>query len=93
MYFRVSSKMEKPTLFCYFTRIVFIELHFTVAFLLIRKTWDDRFAGKMGGWGILRNRGNPSNGRVDTPLQNMTKCLLNCGKKRFSKKIVQAEVL
>ena len=48
MYFRVSSKMEKPTLFYYFTRIVFIELHFTVAFLLIRKTWNDRFAGKVG---------------------------------------------
>ena len=44
-------------------------------------------------WGILRNRGNPSNGRVDTPLQNMTKCLLKYGKKRFFKKIVQGEVL
>ena len=27
--------------------------HFTVT--LIRKTWDDRFAGKVGGGGILRN--------------------------------------
>ena len=61
MYFGVSLKMNKPTLFCYFTRIVFIKLNFTVAFLLIRKTWDHRFAGKGGGggggWGILRNRG------------------------------------
>ena len=22
---------------------------------LIMKTWDDRFASKVGGWGILRN--------------------------------------
>ena len=57
MYFGVSLKMNKPTLFCYFTRIVFIKLNFTVAFLLIRKTWDHRFAGKGGGWGILRNKG------------------------------------
>ena len=52
--------MEKPTLFYYFTRIVFIELHFTVAFLLIRKTWNDRFAGKVGGGEILRNGGGGS---------------------------------
>ena len=49
MYFRVNLKMEKPTLCCCFTCIVFIELNFTVAFLLLRKTWDDRFAGKVGG--------------------------------------------
>ena len=48
MYFRVNLKMEKPMLCCCFTWIVFIELNFTVAFLLIRKTWDDRFTGKMG---------------------------------------------
>ena len=30
-----------------FSWIVFIELNFTVAFLLIRKTWDDQFAGKV----------------------------------------------
>ena len=65
MYFRVNLKMNKPTLFCYFTRIVFIKLEFTVAFLLIRKTWDDRFAGKVGGWGILRNGGDPSNDGED----------------------------
>ena len=52
MYFRVNLKMEKPTLCCCFTCIVFIELNFTVAFLLLRKTWDDRFAGKVGGWAI-----------------------------------------
>ena len=44
-----------------FTWIVFIELNFTVAFLLIRKTWDDGFAGKVGGQEggceILRNGG------------------------------------
>ena len=34
---------------------VFIELNFTVAFLLLRKTWDDRFVSKVRGWGILRN--------------------------------------
>ena len=52
MYFRVNLKMEKPTLYCCFTCIVFIELNFTVAFLLLRKTWDDRFAGKVGGGGM-----------------------------------------
>ena len=62
MNFRVNLKMKKPTLCCCFTWIVFIELNFTVAFLLIRKTLDDRFAGKVGGggWGgILRNGGIP----------------------------------
>ena len=48
--------MKKPTLSC-FTWIVLIELNFTVPFLLIRKTWDDRFAVRWGGWGILRNGG------------------------------------
>ena len=49
MYFRVNLKMKKPTICCCFTLIVFIEL---------RKSWDDRFAGKMeGGWEILRNWG------------------------------------
>ena len=51
---RVNLKMEKPRLCC-FTLIIFIALNFTVASLLMRKTWDDQFAGKMGGWGILRN--------------------------------------
>ena len=36
MYFRVNLKMEKPTLHCSFTCIVFIELNFTVAMLQIR---------------------------------------------------------
>ena len=40
--------MKKPKLCYCFTWIVFIELSFPVAFLLIRKTWDDRFAGKVG---------------------------------------------
>ena len=34
---RVNLKIKKPTLCCCFTWIVFIELNFTVAFLLIRK--------------------------------------------------------
>ena len=54
MYFRVNLKTKKTTLCC-FTWIVFIELNFTVAFLLTRKTWDDTFASKVRGWGILRN--------------------------------------
>ena len=64
MYFRVNLKMKKPTLCCCFTWIVFIELNFTVSFLLIRKTWDDRLASKVGGWGwgggwgILTNGGD-----------------------------------
>ena len=58
MHFRVNLKMKKPKLCCCFKWIVFIELNFIVAFLLIRKTLDDRFAGKMGGLGILRNGGN-----------------------------------
>ena len=49
MYFRVNLKMKKPILCCCFTPIKFLELNVTVAFLLIRKTWDDRFAGKVGG--------------------------------------------
>ena len=35
--------MKKPTLCYCFTWIVFIKLNFTVAFLLIRKSWDDGF--------------------------------------------------
>ena len=53
MYFGVNLKMKNPTFYCCFAWIVFIELDFTVAFLLIRETWDDQFAGKVGGWGIL----------------------------------------
>ena len=46
-------------------------INFTAAFPLIRKTWDDGFAGKVGGWGILRNGGDPSNGGVDALLWTM----------------------
>ena len=46
MYFRVNVKKKKVTLLFY---IVFIELNFTVAFMLILKTWDDQFAGKVRG--------------------------------------------
>ena len=49
--------MKKPTLCCYFTWIVFIELNLTIAFLLIRKSWDEQFASKKGGRWILRNGG------------------------------------
>ena len=48
MYFRVNLKIKKPTLCCRFIWIVFIELNLTVALLLIRKTLDDQFAGKLG---------------------------------------------
>ena len=58
MYFRVNLRMKKPMLCCCFIWIVFIELNFTVPFL------DDRFAGKVGGWRILRDGGNPSNFKI-----------------------------
>ena len=57
MYFRVNLKIKKPTLHCCFTWIVFIKLNFTVAFLLIKKIWEDCSASKVGAWGILRNEG------------------------------------
>ena len=57
MYFRVNLKIKKPTLYCCFAWIVFIELNFTVAFLLIRETWVDRFSGEARGWQVLRNEG------------------------------------
>ena len=57
---------------CCFTWIVFIELNFTVAFLLIRKTWEGRFIGKVGGMGRnFKKWGDPSNGGADTPLWAM----------------------
>ena len=49
MYFRVNLNMKNPTSCCCFTWIVFIELNFKVAFLLIRKTWNGRLTGKVGG--------------------------------------------
>ena len=70
MYFRVNLKMKESRFCCCFRWIVFIEINFTVAFQLIMKTWDNRFVGKIGWWGILRNgvgRG------VDTPLRTMNK--------------------
>ena len=51
MYVRVNLKRKKPTLSCCFAWRVFIELVFTVAFLLIRKTWYDRFTSKVRGDG------------------------------------------
>ena len=53
---KLDLKMKKPMLCC-FEWIVFLELNFAVAFLLIRKTWDDRFVSKMGGWRVLINGG------------------------------------
>ena len=47
MHFRVNLKMKKQTLCCCFTWIVFIKLNFTVAFLLINKTWVGRFIGNI----------------------------------------------
>ena len=64
MYLRVNLKMKKPTLCCCFTWI-FIELNFTAAFLLIRKTWDDGFAGEVWGWESLRNGGGILDGGQD----------------------------
>ena len=55
-----TLKMEKPVLCVCFTWIVFIELNFTVAFLIIRKTWDDR---------ILGNGKNPSNEGDDFQME------------------------
>ena len=57
MYFRVNLKMKKAMVCCCFTWIVFIECNFIFASLLIRKTWDNRFASKVVGWVILRNGG------------------------------------
>ena len=45
MYFRVNLKMKMPPSCCYSIWIASIELNFTVAFLLIRKTWDGSFVG------------------------------------------------
>ena len=52
MNFRVNLKMKKQTLWCCFTWIVFIELNFTIAFLLLRKTWNDGLAVKVGDGGF-----------------------------------------
>ena len=72
MYFRVNLKMKKSTLCC-FAWIVFIELNFTVVFLLISKirdyqfsskvgdgvmkTWDYQFTSKVGGDGGFKEMG------------------------------------
>ena len=57
--------MKKSALCFCFTWIVFIQLDFTDAFLLIRKTWDDRFVSKVGGGGGMghfKKCGGASNG-------------------------------
>ena len=68
--------MKKPTLCFCFTWIVFIELNFTVALLLIRKTWDDRFVSKVRGWEILRNGENLSYRGDDFEMRRL---ILLCG--------------
>ena len=75
IYFRVNLKIEKPTLCCYFTWIVFIKLDFTVVFMLIRRTYQ--FVGKEnvwfwemgGGGGGGGPWGDPRNEGVDTTLR------------------------
>ena len=76
--------MKNPMLCCCFTWIVFIESNFAVAFLSIRKAWDDQFAGKMGGgWGILKNGGilimggNFEMGGGLVPLYGLFYCMPN----------------
>ena len=63
MYFRVNLKMKKSTLCC-FAWIVFIELNFTVVFLLISKIRDYQFTSKVGGDGGFKEMGwgDTSNG-------------------------------
>ena len=70
MYFRVNLKMKEPRFCCCFRWIVFIEINFTVAFQLVMKTWDSRFVGYRGWWGIWRNGVGVG---VDTPLRTMNK--------------------
>ena len=69
MYFRVNMKMKRPMLCCCFTSILFFELIFTVAFLLIRKIQDDQFASKVGDGGFLEMGGILVKG--ETPLWTM----------------------
>ena len=72
MYSRVNLKMKKPTLCSHFTWTAFIELYFTVAFLLIWKIWKDQFAAKVGGMGDFKKlRGMILKWGIDTPLRTM----------------------
>ena len=64
MHFKVNVRMKKPTLCCCFIWIIFIELNFTVALLLIRKTWMT-FCWLVVGIGDFKKSwgwGDPSNG-------------------------------
>ena len=70
MYFRVNLQMNKPTLCCCFTWIVFLKLNFIVALLLIRKTWMIDLPIRWG-MGDFKKWGDPSNEEVDTPLRTM----------------------
>ena len=78
MYFRVNLKWKSQWKCCCFTWIVFTELNFTVAILLIRKTWGDQFSGKVGGVGgggggmeDFKKWGDPSSGGGVTPLYRL----------------------
>ena len=46
----------------YFTWIIFVELNFKFAFLLIRKAWSGRFVNKVWGMGNFKKWLDPSNG-------------------------------
>ena len=52
MHFRVNLKMKKSTLCSCFTWIVFIKLNFTVALLLMRKTWMTDLPVRWGDGGF-----------------------------------------
>ena len=80
MYFRVNLKISKPTLCFCLTWIVFIELNFTVAFLLIRTSWDGRFVSKVGNGGFQEIEGILVivGGGVDTLLQTMIMLCASC---------------
>ena len=81
MYFRANLKMKKDVVayvvVLHEQYLLNFEFNFTVAFLLIWKTWDDKFAGKVGGWRILRNRGILIMGD-DTPLPAMYDLAITC---------------
>ena len=57
MYFRVNlkMKMKKPRLLFYMD--IFTELNFTVAFLLIRKTWMTDLPVRWEGMGDVKKLG------------------------------------
>ena len=86
--FRENLKKEKPTW------IVFIELNFTVALLLTKKTWDDRFAGKVGGMGHFKKWADDfEKGRELIPLYGPAKKMLVHQKCRYRDKFAEFPML